>query len=1030
MKKNLTKFLPQNPFVIKKAMGFFLLLFSILINAQTSKVILAGTVRDNKGMPIPSVSVSGADKSGTITDLDGNFSISVPNKTIVKFSFLGYLNQTILATKNATIKIVMQEESSALQEVVVTGYGSQRKKDLTGSISSVKVKDMLDIPTVSVAEMLRGKVAGVDVSIGSSRPGGGSDILIRGRRSLSGGNGPLFVVDGSPVSDIDDLNANDIKSVEVLKDAASQAIYGARASAGVILITTNRGYNGKVIIDFSATTSIQNLKKNFDLMSGTDWLKMLLVQRNDFRPIAEVEDYIIEDAIGDDVLYTNYLAGKETNWEKELIKPALMQSFNLGLKGGSESTKYSSSVNFINQDGMISNSGFERLTGRLNVDQRVSKSVKIGTNTSYTRSTLYGEDGISNGSSGSSNMYQKAFTFSPYSNPYDANGEISQSVTANLAKYNPLWNSQEHSDKRITTRLLINVFADWEIIKGLKYRINGNFNSREEKRESYETRLHENGRVNNGWGRLGFGSDTEWLLENIITYEKQLNTNNRFDITLVQSANKFRNEGFSITAQNFLTDFYGANGFSNAKTFGIPNRSISNRQLLSYLARARYTFMDRYIFSASVRKDGSSVFGTENQWGLFPSVSAAWVLKDEFFLKNVDFVSNLKLRASYGEVGNQGIGAYQTSATTNQSEMLFGNDLTFTTGFLPGGVLPNPFLKWENSASKNVGLDFGFFNDRLTGSLEWYDTRTTDLLVYNKLAAASGYSSQLSNLGEVQNTGVEAQIGATLVKTKDFSWTANATFSKNNNKILKIDGKTDANGKPLDQPNNNWFIGYPIDAYYEYKFDGIFNTIEDVRASAQGVDAATGVALADPLLLGKVGSIRVVDTDGDGKITVADQQIFQASPDWIGSLNTTFNYKGFNVTLDFYTVQGAVKNNSFLYSFNDGGTNGGSLNGIKRNYWTPSGLGQEAPLPKILAADQFVKSMGLQDASYIRLRTLSFGYTLPNSKLAKSNISKLNLYVSATNYLTWTKYQSFSPESSPSSYPEPRTITLGLNVSL
>ncbi len=1030
MKKSITKFLSQNPFVTKKAMGFFLLLFTILINAQTTKVVLAGTVRDNKGMPIPSVSVSGSDKSGTVTDLDGHFSISVPNKSTVKFSFLGYQNQTVSATNNSAIKIVLQEESSTLQEVVVTGYGSQRKKDLTGSISSVKVKDMLNIPTVSVAEMLRGKVAGVDVKIGSSRPGGGSDILIRGKRSLSGSNGPLFVVDGSPVSDIDDLNANDIKSVEVLKDAASQAIYGARASAGVILITTNRGYNGKVIIDFSATSSVQNLKKNFDLMSGTDWLKMLLVQQSEFRPIVEVEDYIIEAAIGDNILYNNYLAGKETNWEKELIKPALMRSFNLGLKGGSENTKYSSSVNYINQDGMISNSGFDRLTGRLNVDQRVSKSIKIGTNTSYTRSTLYGEDGITNGSSASSYMYRKAFTFSPYSNPYDANGAISQYPTDSKAIFNPLWNSREHSDKRITTRLLINVFADWEIIKGLKYRINGNFNSREEKRESYETRLHENGGKTNGWGRLGFGSDTEWLLENIVTYEKQLNTNNRFDVTLVQSANKFRNEGFSMTAGDFLTDYYGANGFSNAKTFGIPNRSISNRQLLSYLARARYTFMDRYIFSASVRKDGSSVFGTENQWGLFPSVSLAWVLKDEFFLKNVDFVTNLKLRASYGEVGNQGIGPYQTTSSTTQSEMLFGNDPSYTTGLLPGGVMPNPFLKWENSASKNVGLDFGFFNDRLTGSFEWYDTRTTDLLVYNKLASASGYSSQLTNLGEVQNTGVEAQLGATLVKNKDFSWTANATFSKNKNKILKIDGKTDANGKPLDQPNNNWFIGYPIDAYYEYKFDGIFNTIEDVRTAAQGFDSATGVALTDDKLIQKVGSIRVVDTDGDGKITVADQQIFQASPDWIGSLSTTFNYKGFNLLLDFYTVQGVVKNNSYLYDYNDGGTNGGRLNGIKRNYWTPSGLGQEAPLPKILSTDQYVKSMGLQDASYIRLRTLSFGYTLPNSMLAKSNISKLNLYVSATNFLTWTKYQSFSPESSPSSYPEPKTITLGLNVSL
>lgn len=1030
MKKSLTKFLIKNLIVQKKAIGIFLLLFATLINAQSGKVMVAGNVLDGKGLPIPGVMVSGVNKLGTQTDLDGRFSISVPDNSALKFSFLGYLSQTISATSTTSIKIVLKEELNSLQEVVVTGYGSQRKKDLTGAISSVKVKDMLTVPTISVAEMLRGKVAGVDVTIGSARPGGGSEILIRGKRSLSGSNGPLYVVDGSPVSNIDDLNANDFKSVEVLKDAASQAIYGARASAGVILITTNRGYDGKMVIDFSATTSMQSLKKNFDLMSGTEWIEMLLVQQNDFRPVSEVEDFIVEAAIGDDMIYKNYKAGIETNWEKELIKPAPMSTFNLGLKGGSASTKYSSSLNYINQDGMISNSGFDRITGRLNVDQKISSKVKIGTNASYSRSNLYGEDGITNGSSGASNLYRKAFTYSPYASPYDANGAISEFVSSDL-KYNPLWNIREHSDKRMVARLLINVFAEWEITKGLKYRLNGNFNSREENRESYETRLHENGRVNNGWGRLSFGSDTEWLLENILTYDKKLNDNNRFDITLVQSANVFRNEGFSMTAENFLTDFFGANGFSNAREFNIPNLSISNRQISSYLARARYTLYDKYIFSASIRKDGSSVFGTENQSGLFPSVSAAWVIKDESFLKDVNFVSNLKLRASYGEVGNQGIGAYQTTSFTTQSEMLFGNDATYSVGLLPGGVMPNPFLKWETSASKNIGLDFGFFNSRLTGSVEWYDTRTTDLLIYNRLAAATGYSSQLSNLGEVQNTGLEVQLSSTLIQTKDFSWTANATFSNNKNKILKIDGKTDANGKPLDQPNNNWFIGYPIDAYYEYNFDGIFNTIEDVRTSAQGFNSATGVALTDAQLLAKVGSIRVLDLNGDGLITEADREIVKANPDWIASFNTTFNYKGFELMADFYAVKGVIKNNTFLYDFNDGGTNGGRLNGFKRDYWTPSGLGQEAPLPKILNADQFVRSMGLQDASYLRIRTLSLGYTLPSSMgLAKSNISKLNVFVSATNYFTWTKYQSYGPENSPSSYPEPKTITVGVNVTL
>lgn len=1012
---------------MKKKLVLLLLLFASLSNAQTGKIVVSGTISDSKGSGLAGVTITASNKTSTTSDLEGNYAITVlNNQATVRFSYVGFLTQSKTVGSNRTIDVTLQEDKKELEEVVVVGYGSQRKKDVTGAISSVKVKDMLNIPTTSVAEMLRGRVSGVQVTIGSSRPGSGSDILIRGKRSLSGSNSPLFIVDGVPVSDIDDLNANDIKSVEVLKDASSQAIYGARASAGVILVTTNRGLNGKTQIEFSTATTYETLKKNFSLMTGPEWISMILAGQNDFRPLDQVEPYVIEAAIGDPMLYSNYNAGRLTNWEKELIKPAQMNSYNLGIKGGSEKTKYSSSLNYTKQDGMIMNSSYERATGRLNVDHSISNSLKIGTNISYTLSTQNGEDGITNGSSGSSNMYRKAFTFSPYSSPYDLNGTVAQYVSTDL-KYNPLWNSQQASDQRFTYRLLLNLFAEWEIVKGLKYRLNTSYNARNENRESYETSLHENGRPVIGWGQLKFGTDKEWLIENILTYNKDLNESNRFDVTLVQSANKFRNEGFTQTAKNFLTDYFGANGFNNASVFGVPNRSVTNRQIQSYLGRARVTLLDKIVLSASLRYDGSSVFGTENKWGLFPSYSAALKLNDD----NSELVNNLKLRFSYGEVGNQGIGAYQTTSTTSQSEFIFGPGPTYSVGLLPGNVMPNPFLKWENSASHNAGIDFGFFNNAISGSLEVYTTKTTDLLVYKTLQASSGYSSQLANLGEVQNRGVELQLSSTPIKTKDFTMGVNLTFSQNRNKIISIDGRLDTNGNPLSQPNNNWFIGRPMDCYYEYRFDGIFNNIEEVRASAQGRDVS-GNALPDAQLQAKVGSIRVKDVNGDGIINEAgDRDIIDATPDWIGSFSTNFNYKGFNLLLDFYTVQGIVRNNTYLYDYNDGGTNSGRLNGIKRDYWTPAGLGQEAPMPRTNYSDPYVRSMGIQDASYFRLRTLSLGYTLPKMKwYGKDNRTKINVYATATNYFTWTKYQSFSPESSPSSYPEPKTLTFGINVSL
>ena len=347
--------------------------------------------------------------------------------------------------------------------------------------------------------------------------------------------------------------------------------------------------------------------------------------------------------------------------------------------------------------------------------------------------------------------------------------------------------------------------------------------------------------------------------------------------------------------------------------------------------------------------------------------------------------------------------------------MLFGGTSNYSVGLLPGNTLPNPFLKWEQTASTNVGLDFGFFKNRITGSLEWYDTRTTNLLIYKKLPANSGYSNQLTNIGEVQNTGFEAQVSTLVISKTNFSWNVNMNYSQNRNKIIKIDGSIDANGRPINQPGNGWFIGYSISASNQFVFDGIFNTTEEIANSAQ------------PEAI--VGSIRVKDLNGDKIITIDDRQIMDISPRWIGSLSSTFNYKGLELFLDFYTVQGVKKNNSFLYDFNNGGSNYGANNGIKVDYWTPDGMGQEAPLPSG-SPDTYLRSLGLKDASYIRLRTLSLGYTLQKQEfLKKAGISKFNVFIAATNFFTWSKYKAFGPETSPSSYPEPQIINTGINVS-
>ena len=1012
-------------FIMKKTLIFLLLLFASIGYSQTRKIKVSGIVSGSKGEPLIGVTVSSDKKNITLSDIDGNYSIEVSSsKSSITFSYVGYVNQSIIIGSGTVFNVTLIEDKQQLDEVVVVGYGSQRKKDVTGAISSVNTKEMLTVPTTNVNEMLRGRIAGVSVTVNSSRPGGSSNILIRGQRSLSGSNSPLYVVDGSPVSDINDLNANDIKSIEVLKDASSQAIYGARASAGVILVTTKRGTSGKMQIDVSTNTSIQTLKQNFELMNGSEWIQKLLAQTGEFRPLSQLENSgdpldqaIVLNTVGDNVLIPNYQAGKSNNWLKTLIKPAVLKNASVNIRGGNENTKVGTSFSYFKQDGMITKSDYERLTGRVNIDQKISRTLKIGTNISYTTSTTNSEDGTNN-STTSNDMFQKAITLSPYSLPYDENGELNRLVTDPADnKYNPLWNSREYSNITKTNRFLVNLFVELDIAKGLKYKFNSKYDTRNENQESYQTRLHEFASSTQGWGEISFKTNKEWLVENILTYDKVISDKNRFDVTVLQSANKLRDESYSQNATGFLSDYFGVNGISSATTLNKPVRNISNRQLLSFLGRIRYTLLDRYIFSASLRKDGSSVFGEENKWGLFPSYSFAWRINEESFLRNAKSITNLKLRFSYGVVGNQGISPYQSSSTVNEYDFLFGGTSNYSVGLLSENSLPNPFLKWEQTTSTNIGLDFGFINDRITGSLEWYDTRTTDLLIYKKLPANSGYNSQLTNIGEVQNTGFEAQISSTVVKNNNFSWGVNLTYSQNKNLLLKIDGQTDANGNQIDQPNNGWFIGHSINAYYQYIFDGIFNTEEEIANSAQ---ANTSIL---------PGSIRVKDLNGDGVITVDDKKVIDAAPKWIGSLSTTFNYKGLELFLDFYTVQGVTKNNSYLYDFANGGSNYGRNNGIKVDYWTPSGLGQESPLPSSVA-DSYLKSLGLQDASYIRLRTISLGYTFQDKKwLEKKGMTKFNIYSSITNFFTWTKYKSFGPETSPSSYPEPKTINLGITVS-
>lgn len=985
---------------MKKTVLFFACLFlSLVVWSQVS-----GVVMDADGEPLVGVSVlQEGTKTGTITDIDGHFSLDVPIGAKLQFSYMGYKTHTTKAA--AAMKIHLLEDTQLIEEVVVVGYGTQRKSDLTGSVASVSAEDLNATPTSSVAEMLRGQAAGVVVTENSMRPGGSSDIVIRGKKSINGGNAPLYIVDGAPVDNIDDLNAQDIQSLEILKDASSQSIYGARASNGVILITTKSGQAGKTQVDLNAYAGAQTLKRNFDFYNGDEWAQLKREANRSFNYDPATGTYsgsYMDDESLFGNMYSNLLNRNYTDWESLMIHPAVQQKYDLSVRSGKEKSKIAASLGFYDQQGMIAPAAYRRYNGSFNSQFQLHKRVSLGFSFKYAHTRGTQEDGnIAN-----------ILAESPLLSAFDEEGKMLNMLAD--GKWSPLWNNQNYINETKTNRILTNVTVDWNIWGGLKYHLNANMNLRFREQGIYQNRQHEKGSAMGGIASITNTAYEDYLLENVLTYEHNWEDKHKLDVTFVQSINAIKTTKNVMSGSGFSSDNLGYNSIASASITNPSERTITPRRLVSFMGRVRYNLMDKYLFSLSARVDGSSVFGKNNKWGCFPAGSFAWRINQEDWLVDVQWLTNLKIRASYGLVGNQAISPYQTQGVVDGYYFKFG-DNDAIVGYLPGTQLQNPNLKWETTGSLNIGIDFGFLQDRIMGTIEYYHSTTRDLLMLASINQTSGYTSQLRNVGSVLNQGVEVTLGFVPVKRKKITWDINITLSHNKNTILALNGDVDENGKPVDDLTNKWFIGHSIDAYYDYQFDGIYQLGDaDINPDHSSYP--------------QPGDIRVKDVNGDGQITPDDRVIIERAPLLTGSLSTSLNCYGVDLSLDFYGVYGAIKQNAYLYSANQGGDLHGNRNGMKVNYWTLENPSTTAPRPRDGTIDYF-SSLSYQDASYLRLRTLTVGYTFPKKWMEKAHISKLRLYFTASNVFTATKFLSYSPELSAGSYPEPRTFVGGINLS-
>ena len=992
----------------------FLIAFTLNANAKrfSPPVNLTGKVTNEIGDPVQGASVFIAGTSnGTTTNSAGEFVINVPEnkRAVLEISNVGFQTKTVEVGNKTNITVSLLKSLAGLDDVVVVGYGRVRKRDLTGSVSSVSSRDLNAYPVPGALMALQGKTTGVQVLQNSGAPGAPITVRIRGANSLLGNNEPLYVVDGFPLTgDPNAINPNDIQSIEILKDASATAIYGSRGANGVVLITTKTGRVGRSEVTFDSYYAIQKVGKTIELMNAKQFAEVANERAANDGSAA----YFTQDQVNS--------FGEGTDWQKELFRTAPMQNHAINVAGGNENTQYSVSGSFLKQDGIIAGSALQRGSLRANLSQKLSEKVRLSYNAIMTNTDLSQID--INGQKGGTTL-SAVLVAPPTIAPYDANGNYSNVRAYGFSPNelrNPLAISTQRRQKANTKYILAGTAVNYELVKDLMLRSSIGIESIGTREDIYSTRLLDN--TPTGSASLGFINGMNILNENTLTFNKQLNSDNNINALagFTYQDNRVKTAGTgSITG--FLTDQFQTNNLSAGTVFGTPSSNSSRWTLISYLGRVNYSFKNTYLLTASIRADGSSRFGQGNKWGYFPSAAFAWRAINEGFMKNQNFVSDLKFRASWGVTGNTAIDPYQTLNTLTTYNAVFGD--TRYVGYAPNNnSLANPELKWETTVQTDIGVDVGVLRDRLSLSVDYYNKDTRDLLASIQLPTSAGYSNTLSNVGKIRNSGIELGLNGMLVDTRAIKWSMGVNFTKNKSKVIKLAGGSDVFGVAIPQPLsvsvNLVREGLPVGVFYGFLENGL--------------DAN--------------GAIVYKDIDGKAGITNADRTIIgDPNPDFIYNLNSRTSFKNFELNFSFQGVQGndifnvnsTAVANSFYFGENQ-------TKDFYYNRWTPSKPDPNAKYPKtssktvFSASDRFV-----EDGSFLRLKNVQLAYNIQPSNLGIRWIKNFQLYVSGQNLLTFTKYSWYDPEVNTrggsnsfsngidnAGYPNAKTYTVGARMTL
>ncbi|AWW31198.1 SusC/RagA family TonB-linked outer membrane protein [Echinicola strongylocentroti] len=974
---------------------------------QQDAATVRGTVRDaDSGELIPGVNVRLKNTSkGTITDIDGKFEIDVEGpESVLVFSFIGYVSQEATVGNQGIMDISLHSDLESLEEVVVVGYGTQVKRNVTGSVSSVEVDQLETQPNTNIGQALRGRVAGVQFT-DNGRPGQGGSVLVRGQRSITASNDPLIILDGAFFNgELSDINPSDVASMEVLKDASASAIYGSRAANGVILITSKKGTSEKPLIRINSYAGVSDWSYKMPLYSPDEYLQ----RRLDFRfqnqpndPTVPVRELLSAEE------REMYDAGRTVDPWDEISQNASQKSINLSVSGQSDKTNYFISGSYVDEEGLIYGDRASRISMRLNLTNQITNWLKIGANTQYVQRDLSGVEASE----------LNGYWLTPYAKMYydDAKTDPVPYPTGDNLVNNPMFNSLLMDNEQISNNLMANLFAiiDVPFLEGLSYRFNYNPNIRWSNDYSFQPIYQRNGINNPGTGRKYNQNRKNWQFENIVTYTKEINDHG-FDVTLLYGRNHAFREGTFAEGRGFVNDANGWHNLEIAETQLIETEG-AQQDGVSSMARLNYRFKNRYMITLTARRDGASVFGEDKKFGTFPSVALGWVMSDEAFMMNQKTIDMLKLRLSYGEVGNQAVSAYRSLDRSNSFQYVFGSE-TYTALFPNPDYMPNPSLGWETTASFNAAVDFELWKGRLSGTAEFYDMTTTDLLLARSLPAMTGFWSTTANLGQTSNTGFELTLTGGIIQKKDFSWSSTLTFSTNKNRIDHLYyADADGDGQEDDDLGNRWFIGQPIGVTYDYAFDGIYQEGDEMPDGYQA------------------GWVRVKDLNSDGQISPDDRTVLgQTAPKYRMGLNNQFNYKNWSLSVFINAMTGWEAQFNLLDVSTQTGNSypGRSVNFLNAGYWTPEN--QSSERPGLTYTNPLGRGYYLS-RDFVRIQDATLAYSFPEAMLEKWRMSGLKVYVSGRNLATFTDWLGPDPESGNNTitnlYPTPRTIIAGLNIS-